>query len=75
MDHYKKDLANNIIALAYTRSLADPKHTDNFLFKNYFKNSLAPAFKEQYGIKLRYNSYKGIIKQVNVAIAQEAGNQ
>ena len=64
MEHYKYDLANNIIALAGMRAKIDPKQVDDQLFRTYFENSLAPAFEKEYGVKLKYKKQDNIIAQI-----------
>ena len=68
MDNYRNDTANNIIALARARGKADPNQTDSEIFESYFKNTLAPAFKAQYGLNMRYGSFDSIIVQAKTAL-------
>jgi hypothetical protein len=68
MDNHKKDVANNIIALAGRRAKDDPQQLDSEIFKSYFKKTLAPAFKAQYGLNIRYGSFKSIVLQASKAL-------
>jgi hypothetical protein len=68
MEHYKNDLANNIISLASAKAKGDPKQADDELFKAYFKNILAPGFEKQYGKKITYGKYHKIVEQAKKAI-------
>lgn len=61
MDNYKKDVANNIIALAGMRAKVDPQQLDSEIFESYFKKTLAPAFKAEYGFNIRYGSFDSIM--------------
>ncbi len=74
MEHYKYDLANNIIALAGNRARQDPKQTDDQLFHTHFVNNLAPDFKKQYGVKLKYGKYAKIAAQAKKVLSQVVGN-
>lgn len=69
MEHYKKDLANNIIALASMRARIDPQQIDDQLFQTYFTNTLVPDFKRQYGVKLKYGKYADIVAQVKKVLS------
>ena len=64
MEHYKKDLANNIIALASARAKEDPNQLNDDLFRHHIISGLGPEYKRKYGKKLKYGSYEEIIKQV-----------
>tara|TARA_B110000285_G_scaffold69593_1_gene80067 strand:+ start:4374 stop:4589 length:216 start_codon:yes stop_codon:yes gene_type:complete len=68
MDNYKNDVANNIIALARARGKKDPRQIDSEIFKSYFRKTLAPAFKAQYGLNIRYGSFKSIALQASKAV-------
>lgn len=68
MDNYKKDVANNIIALATTRAKDDPQQLDSQIFESYFKKTLAPAFKAEYGFNIRYGTFDSIILQASRAL-------
>lgn len=68
MEHYKYDLANNIIALASERARQDPEQTDDELFQHYFKSCLAPEFKRKYGKRLKWGPYEEIIAEVDKVI-------
>lgn len=65
MDQYKKDIAQNILALTLTRERCDPQQVDDEMFRAYFTNTLSPSFKDEYGITLEYGSYHSIIKTVS----------
>lgn len=64
MEHYKRDLANNIIALTCSRAKDDPEQIDDGLFRHHLVNGLAPEYKRKYGKKLKYGPYEEIIKQI-----------
>lgn len=64
MEHYKRDLANNIIALARSRAKDDPKQLDDDLFRHHLVSNLVPEYKRKYGKKLKYGPYEEIIKQI-----------
>jgi hypothetical protein len=68
MDNHKKDVANNIIALAGMRAKDDPQQLDSEIFKSYFRKTLAPAFKAEYGFSIRYGSFKSIVLQASKAL-------
>ena len=63
MDNHKKDVANNIIALAGMRAKDDPQQLDSEIFKAYFVKTLAPAFKDAYVVGIKYDSFDRIIAQ------------
>ena len=63
MEHYKNDIANNIIALAGNRAKADPRQLDSQMFKSYFVKTLAPIFKTTYMVGIRYGTFDSIISQ------------
>ena len=69
MEHYKYDIANNIIALASMRERHDPHQSDDNLFRSYFENNLAPAFKEQYGVAINYGKYDEIVAQAKKVLS------
>lgn len=64
MEHYNKDVANNIIALARARVKDDPQQTDDLLFRNHFVRQMAPEYKRIYGKRLKWAPYEEIIAQV-----------
>ncbi len=68
MDQYKKDIAQNILALTLTREKCDPQQVDDEMFMAYFTNTLSPSFKDEYGIELDYGSYQSIIKRVSAIL-------
>jgi hypothetical protein len=63
-NHYKQDIANNIIGLISLRERMDPRRKDDAMFKSYFKNTLVPNFAKAYGVKLRYGNHANILKQI-----------
>ena len=68
MDNYKNDVANNIIALALAQGKRDPRQVDSEIFESYFKKTLVPAFKSEYGFNIRYGTFDSIVLQASKAI-------
>lgn len=64
MNYYKKDSANNVIAITKLKQKQDPQQVDDEIFRGYFMSCLAPHVKSEYNVDIEYGSYQHIIDQI-----------
>lgn len=64
MNYYKKDSANNVIAITKLKQKQDPQQVDDEIFRGYFMSCLAPQVKSEYNVDIEYGSYQHIIDQI-----------
>jgi hypothetical protein len=64
VNYYKKDSANNVIAITKLKQKQDPQQVDDEIFKGYFMSYLAPQVKSEYNVDIEYGSYQHIIDQI-----------
>jgi hypothetical protein len=64
VNYYKKDSANNVIAITKLKQKQDPQQVDDEIFRGYFMSCLAPQVKSEYNVDIEYGSYQHIIDQI-----------